>query len=516
VANLSLARLVRREKEMALRSALGAGRGRLTRQLLTESLLVSLAGGALGLAIAVGGQGLLVHFARRFTPRAGEIAVDTPVLLFSLAVSVLAGVVLGLIPAFSPKRSLVGALQAGRDTSSSTPARLRVRNLLIAGQVAISFVLLAGAGLMLRTLWAMAHVDTGFSSERVLTARLGLNFTRYPKAEDRRAFQERILERLSAEPGVQTVALAGTFPLNEGGPATGEYRLEGQAVGPKAELPRADFQRVSADYFKTIGVPVLRGRAISPGDRADAQQVAVVNAHMAAHVWPNQDPIGKRIGVETDPEKIVWMPIVGVVGDVRQYSLTDPPLDQVYLSIQQFPGPGTLMIRTATDPRSMERAVRGIVHSIGPEQPVDRFRTLDEVRSGALDNPRLTATLLLLFATLALVITATGIAGVISFSVGQRRQEFGIRMALGALPGTVRRMVLGQGMRLVGAGLAAGVAAALMLTRLWSSLLYEVSPYDPPTFFVVAVMLLIVAAVACFVPAKRATSVDPMVALRSA
>jgi ABC-type antimicrobial peptide transport system permease subunit len=237
---------------------------------------------------------------------------------------------------------------------------------------------------------------------------------------------------------------------------------------------------------------------------------------MASHVWPNQDPIGKRIGVETDPEKITWMPIVGVVGDVRQYSLTDPPLDSVYLSIQQFPGPGTLMIRTSTDPRRMERTVRGIVHSIGPEQPVDRFRTLDEVRSGALDNPRLTATLLVLFASLALVITATGIAGVISFSVGQRRQEFGIRMALGALPASVRRMVLGQGMRLVAAGLAVGLAAALMLTRLWSSLLYEVSPYDPPTFFVVALMLLVVAAIACFVPAKRATSVDPMVALRNA
>jgi len=516
VANLSLARLVRREKEMALRSALGAARNRLTRQLLTESLLVSIAGGALGLGMAVAGQGLLVHFARRFTPRAGEIAVDTPVLLFSLVVSVLVGVVLGVIPAFSPRRSLVSALQAGRDTSSSTPARLRVRNLLIAGQVAISFVLLAGAGLMLRTLWAMAHVDTGFSSERVLTARLGLNFTRYPKPEDRRAFQERLFERLSTEPGVQTVALAGTFPLNEGGPANGEYRLEGAPVVSKDQLPRADFQRVSADYFKTIGVPVLRGRSISAADRADAQQVAVINSRMASHVWPNQDPIGKRIGVETDPEKITWMPIVGVVGDVRQYSLTDPPLDQVYLSIQQFPGPGTLMIRTSTDPRRMERTVRGIVHSIGPEQPVDRFRTLDEVRSGALDNPRLTATLLVLFASLALVITATGIAGVISFSVGQRRQEFGIRMALGALPGSVRRMVLGQGMRLVAAGLAAGIAAALMLTRLWSSLLYEVSPYDPPTFFVVALMLLVVAAIACFVPAKRATSVDPMVALRNA
>jgi predicted permease len=274
---------------------------------------------------------------------------------------------------------------------------------------------------------------------------------------------------------------------------------------------------VSADYFRTIGVPVLRGRAIQPSDRLESLGVAVVNDRMARHTWPSQDPIGRRIGIEGDPGKIVWLTVVGVVGDVRQHSLAEPPGDQVYLSIRQYPGLGlTCLVRTSMDPRLMERTVRAAVHAIGPEQPVDRFRTLAEVRAGALDTPRLTATLLLLFAGLALVITATGIAGVIGFSVGQRRQEFGIRMALGALPGTVRAMVLRQGMRLVGIGLALGLAGAFVLSRLWASLLYEVSPTDPPTFLVVALMLGLVGAIACFVPARRATAVDPIVALRSA
>ncbi|HKD17198.1 MAG TPA: ABC transporter permease [Thermoanaerobaculia bacterium] len=514
VANLSLARLVRREKEMALRSALGAGKGRLTRQLLTESLLVSLTGGLVGIGIAAAGRGLLVHFAKRFTPRAPEISVDVPVLIFSLAVSLAVGIVLGLLPALSPKRPLSAALQEGRDASGSTPARLRVRNVLIAAQVAISFVLLVGAGLMLRTLWKLSHVDTGFRTEHVLTAHLALNFTRYSNREQRLAFQDQLLERLSGEPGVRSLALAGNFPLNEGGPSNGQYEVEGRPAASPDQKPRADFQRVSADYFATIGVPVLRGRALANSDRYEAPIVAVVNDHMARHVWPGEDPLGKRIRVETDRDKFTWIPIVGVVGDVRQYSIADAPLDQVFLSIRQFPGLGSLLIRTDGDPRRLERSVRAAVHAIGPEQPVDRIRTLDEVRAGALDTPRLTATLLLLFASLALAITATGIAGVIGFSVGQRRQEFGIRMALGALPGTVRAMVLRQGMRQVAIGLALGLAAALVLTRLWSSLLYEVSPTDPPTFLVVAVMLLGVAAIACLIPARRATAVDPMVALR--
>jgi predicted permease len=517
VANLMLARLVRREKEMALRSALGAGRARLARQLLTESVLLALAGGALGLAVAMAGRGLLVHFAERFTPRAAEIAVSAPVLLFSLGVSLVVGLALGLIPAISPGRSLSASLQDGRERGSAGPKGSRARNLLIVAQVAISFVLLCGAGLMLRTLWKLSSVDPGFRAEKVLTSRIDLNFTRYKTGEDQRAFHRRLLERLSADPGVVSVALSGTILLNEGGRANnGRFRIDGRPPVAEDALPRADFQHVSPDYFRTIGIPVLRGRSLEAGDRAGAAPVAVINQSMAKHVWPSEDPVGRRISVEGqgggDP---VTFTIVGVVGDVRQYGLAHPPVDQAFVSLDQFPWSSTTcLMRTAVEPLRMERLVRAAVHAVGPDQPVDRFRTLEQVRSGALASPRLMAILLSLFAGLALVVTATGIAGVIGFSVGQRRQEFGIRMALGALPQGIQRMVLGQGMRPVVAGLALGLAGAIVVTRLWSSLLYEVSPTDPPTYFAVAFVLAAVAAAACFVPARRATAVDPMVALR--
>jgi predicted permease len=519
VANLMLARLVRREKEMALRSALGAGRGRLVRQLLTESVLLALAGGALGLVVAAAGRGLLVHFAERFTPRAAEIAISGPVLLFSLGISLVVGIGLGLVPALSPRRSLSSALQDGRERGSSGPKSSRVRNLLIVTQVAISFVLLCGAGLMLRTLWKLSSVDPGFRTERVLTSRLDLNFTRYKTEDDQRGFHRRLLEKLAAEPGVASVALSGTILLNEGGRANnGRFRIDGRPPVAEDALPRADFQHVSADYFRTIGVPIVRGRGLEAGDRAGAATVAVINQSMATHFWPGEDPVGRRITVggrgAAEPTTFT---IVGVVGDIRQYGLAAAPVDQAFVSLDQFPwNSATLLMRTSVDPSRMERIVRAAVHGVGPDQPVDRFRTLEQVRSGALASPRLTAILLSLFAGLALVVTATGIAGVIGFSVGQRRQEFGIRMALGALPEGVQRMVLGQGMRPVAAGLALGLAGAIVVTRLWASLLYEVSPTDPPTYFVVAFVLAAVAALACFLPARRATAVDPMVALRSA
>ena len=518
VANLTLSRLVRREREMALRSALGAGRGRLARQLLTESVVVAVLGGGLGLAVAAAGRQLLMLFAARFTPRAAEIAIDGPVLLFTLGVSLLAGIGLGLIPALSARRSLVSALQDGRDPAAAAPGRLRVRNILIVAQVAISFVLLAGAGLMLRTLWKLRQIDPGYKTERVLTSRLDLNFTRYREREKQLDFHERLLARLAAAPGVASVALAGRFPLTEGGPSNGRFRIEGRPSVAVESLPRADFQRVSADYFKTIGVPLLRGRALSAADRSNAPRVAVINKTMAAHIFPGEDPIGRRLGVDGNaPGEIEWLTIVGISGDVRQYGLAKPPIDQVYLPLTQYPGLSTAcLVRTTSDPLALTKTVRDAVHSIGPEQPVDRFRTLEELHASALDMPRLTAVLLVAFAGLALVITATGIAGVIGFSVGQRRQEFGIRMALGALPGAVVGMVLRQGMRLVALGLAIGVAGAFLLSRLFASLLYETTPSDPATYAAVAVVLGLVAAVACFVPARRATSVDPMVALRNA
>ena len=519
VANLSLARLVRREKELALRSALGASRRRLARQLLTESLLVALTGGVLGLVLAVGCRQLLVMFAARLTPRASEIAIEGPVLLFTLGVSLLVGLALGLVPALSSRRSLVSALQEGRDTSApGGPARVKLRGLLVVAQVAISFVLLAGAGLMLRTLWKLAQIDLGFKTERVLTSRVDLNFSRYPEDAQKRDFQTKLLDKLSSEPGVVSAALAGNFPLSDRGPANGRFRIEGRPGAAPENLPVADFQRASSDYFKTIGVPILRGRGLSSADRQDAPKVAVISESLARHFWPGEDPVGRRIGLDGHhpTDEITWLAVVGVVGDVRQYGLLKPPTEQIYLSMLQYPGLSTTcFVRTSSEPRALERAVRAAVHTIGPEQPVDRFRTLEEIHEGALASPRLTATLLVLFAGLALAITATGIAGVIGFSVGARRREFGIRMALGALPRAVRAMVLFQGMRLVAVGLGIGLAGAFLLSRLWSGLLYDVAPTDPVTYASVALGLGAVAAAACFLPARRATSVDPMVALRN-
>ena len=521
VANLTLARLIRREKEMALRSALGAGRGRLTRQLLTESVVLALLGGGLGLLLAYGAHGLLVHFATRFTPRAAEITMSAPVLLFTLGVSLATGIAFGLLPAFSARRSLSATLQQGSDRTSAAAGRLRLRNLLIVGQVAVSFVLLIGAGLMLRTLWKLKQVDPGFRAEKVLTSRLDLNFSKYTNADERRTFHDRLLERLATEPGVVSAALAGTFPLNEaGGPSNGRFRIEGRPPVSDVALPRADFQRISPDYFRTIGVPLQRGRGFERTDRPETPRVAVVNQSFAKRFWPGEDPVGKRIQIPNGPPGAAeepWTTIVGVSGDVRQYGLANPPTEQIYLPFAQYPGLSTTcLIRTSADPLLIARQVREAVHAIGPEQPVDRFRTLEEVREGTLDSPRLTALLLGLFALLAVVITATGIAGVISFSVGQRTQEFGIRMALGAAPRAVLGMVLRQGMALVAAGLGLGLAASLLLTRLMSRLLYETAPTDPTTFLAVALLLFGAAALACFIPARRATAVDPMVALRSA
>ncbi len=516
VANLSLARLIRREREMALRSALGADRGRLTRQVLTESTVLGLLGGALGLVFARAGLQLLVSFATRFTPRASEIRMEAPVLAFTLIVSLATGIALGLIPVISRRRDIASSINEGGERSTSGTSRHRIRNLLIVGQVAISFVLLIGAGLMIRSLWNLQKVDPGFQTERVLTMRLDLNFSRYTDAPKRLEFHEALLRRLQGEQGVVAVAVSGTFPLNDGGPGNGNgrFQVEGQPPLERDLLPQADFQQVSQDYFRTIQIPVLGGRGFDSRDRKENLPVALVNQTMSRHFWPGGNAIGRRISLD---QGMTWLTIVGVVGDVKQYGLAAAPADQIYLSLLQYPTlSSTLLVRTVANPMSMSRVATETVHGIDPEQPLDRFRTLEQVRSNSLSTPRLTALLLALFAVLALVITATGITGVLAFSVSQRFHEFGIRMALGAAPGSVLRMVLRQGMGLVAIGLAIGLAAALAFARLLSGLLYGVRPTDPFTFVGVALVLLGVAALACFVPARRATAADPMHALRDA
>ena len=430
---------------MALRTALGAGRARLARQMLTESTVLSLAGGVLGVGMAFGTLDLLVSFAARFTPRASEIRIDGPVLLFALVVSLLTGLLFGLLPSLSARGNVVSALQEGGDRSTGGVARHRLRSALIAVQVAVSFMLLIGAGLMLRSLWKLARVDPGFRTERVLTTRLDLNFSKYRDVEPRRAFQKSLLERVSAQSGVVSAAIAGTFPLNDGGPQTGSYVIEGQPARARGPAAPGRFPAGLAPATSRRSGSRCSRDARSPIPTAKRRR----SPRSSTTPWRSTSggpriPIGRRISIDDGKN---WIAVVGVVGDVRQYGLDRRPTDQVYVATPQFPPlSATLLLRSSANPMALSRLVRDAVHGIDPEQAVDRFRTLEQVRSNSLSSPRLTSVLLVLFAVVALAITSAGIAGVVAFSVGERTQEFGIRLALGADPRQVVRMVLREAM----------------------------------------------------------------------
>ena len=512
VANLTLARLVRRERELALRSALGAGRGRLVRQLLAEGGLLALAGGVLGVGLAAATIRLLTAFAARFTPRAGEIALDGGVLAFAAGVSALTGIAFALLPALPARVNLVGALRDG-GASTSGGRSLRLRSLLVVTQVAVSVVLLVGAGLMVRSLVALQRVDPGFETERILTMTLDLNWSRYTTSDLVRDFHDRLHARLAGQPGIVAAASAMVFPLSGHRRMGFEFAIEGRQRDAGAALPQGDFRSVSPDYLRTLGIGLVRGRMFTAEDGPASPQVALINQAMARRHWGNDDPLGDRISADSGR---TWVTIVGVVGDVRQYGLETDPAEEVYMPFAQFPlREGSLLVRTTGEPLAMLRRIEDEIHAIDAAQPVANVETLEEIRTQSLASPRVTTSLLGLFALLALVITGTGLAGLVAFSVSQRTQEIGVRMALGAERSEVLGMVLGEGMRLVLLGLALGVLGAATLTRLMSGLLYGVGALDPLTFLGVALVLLAVAAGACLVPARRASTVDPMIALRS-
>jgi len=509
VANLMLARLLKREREMAIRMSLGAGRWRLVRQLLTESTLLALAGAAVGLLIASLTMDLLVTLAGRFTTRSQEISLNGVVLLFTLGIAALTGVLVGAIPALPGRVSLASAIQEGGRTVSG--GRGSLRSALIVAQVAVSFVLLIGAGLMLRSLLRLQSVDAGIRTDSVLSMRVALNFTKYTTPALRAQFLTQLAERLSNIPGVRSAGGAGTFPMNEGGGFSAGVRIEGEPEVDAARLPRAEFQSATPGYFQTVGIPLLRGRLIDERDGADREGVAVISDSMARRFFPSADPIGARITTDNGRS---WISIVGVVGDVRN-SLASQPSEVFYRPLAQAPQLTVMYLaRTAGDPSGLIQQMRGAVHALDPHQPVDQFRTLDQVRSTSLSAPRLTATLIGVFAGIAVLITATGLAGVIAFSVNQRSQEFGVRMALGASRASVLQMVLAQGFRLVLLGLLLGGIAAVALASTVRVLLFDTEPTDIPTYVGVAVVLAIVALLACLMPARRASSVDPLVALR--
>jgi predicted permease len=517
VANLSLARLSDRGRELAVRAALGAGRHRLLRQLLTESTLLALAGGALGLLVAALTLEALVGFAARFTPRAGEVRIDGTVLAFTLGLAVLTGLVVGTLPGLPAFERLARTL-AGEGRMTAGRSRQRLRSALVVSQLALSFMLLIGAALMLRSFAKLQRVDAGFRTENVLTLTLDLNWAKYTNPA-RRVDRARVLgvieslwERVRALPGVVTTGSAWTFPLNSAWRNDGTFMIQARHAEGQI-LPTADFLGASADYFDAIGVPVLRGRAFDAHDRDDAAPVALVSRGLARRHWGDADPVGQRISLDRGQS---WRTVVGVVGDVRQTGLAQEPKDSVYLPFLQFPGfSSSLFVRTMVDPREVADQVRAQVRVLEPEAAVSGVRTLEEIRHEALSSPRLTTVLLGLFAALALAISAAGLSGVLAYSVSQRTQEIGIRMALGAAPGRVLAMLLGQGLAAAAIGLGLGLVGAIGLSRLISGLLFGVEPTDPLCFLGSALVLSAVALVACLLPARRATVIDPMLALRT-
>ncbi len=509
VANLMLARALRRERELAMRAALGANPSRLFRQLLTESTVLSLAGGAIGLLLAWFGMDALVEFAARFTPRAREISLDATVLLFTLGVALLTGLLFGTLPGLAAARNVSAGLHTETRTTGSR-GRQRARSALVTLQVAIAFTLLIGAGLMLRSFIKLQQVNPGFNPENVLTARITLNFTKYNTADLSREYFQSVVSKLENVPGVVSCASALFVPLDRQPPFLRPLRVEGRANDNPELDPRVNRRIVSPGYFQTLGIPLVRGRLFTHMDGQEAPSVAVISQALAEKIFNQEDPTGHRISADG----VNWGTIVGVVGDVKQFALDREATLQVYLPHAQAGGASHVVVRTAGDPLAMERTLREIVRSIDP-QPVDQVRTLEQIQYESVASPRLTTVLLGVFATVALIITVAGIGGVMALSVGQRTHEIGIRMALGATPGQVLRLMLGHGMTLVATGLALGVVGAFWLTGMMQRLLFAVRPTDPATFAAVAALLAGVAALACYVPARRAATIDPMIALRT-
>ncbi len=509
VANLTLARLLQRDREMAVRTALGASRGRLVRQQITESTLLALAGGLLGLGLANAGLQVLVDFAAGFTPRAHEISLDGMVLGFTLVISLGTGIVAGLLPILSERRDLTRSLKAGGERGASA-GHHRLRGMLVTVQLAVSFVLLIGAGLMIRSLTNLQAVDLGVQSERVLTMQIALDWSRYTSPQDGRRFWSELLAALNEHPQVRSAAQGTNFPLGGGLPQRRTF-IESNPVDDPEFLPVIDYRSVSPRYFDTLGIEILGGRDFDARDETESAPVAIINSTMAETYWPSRDPLGERIS--NDGEN--WRTIVGVVGDVKQRGLDQETMSEIYVPLNQGGFGNRLLVATVGDPAAMVRTIREEVYKVDPNQPISFVQTLAEVRSDALASPRLMTTLLSMFAGLALAVSLAGISGLIAFAVNQRTREIGIRMALGAQRTSVLGMVVRQGMLLVGVGLAVGILCAVLLSGFVSGLIFGVESTDPFTYVGVATIFLIVALVACLLPARRATSIDPMIALRS-
>jgi putative ABC transport system permease protein len=522
LANLTLARGTARERELAVRAALGAGRWRLIQQLLEENVLVALAGGALGLALGYGMmRGLKLLIPAGYLPMEADIGIDLNILLFTLVVSILTAILFGLAPAIHATRvDLAGSMREGGRSATSGSGRARLRSALIVSEVALAFILLSGAGLLIGSFYRLQQVDTGFNSNNVMTAGIPVPQARFSQPAQLVEYLRELGERVGAVPGVRNVAFTNALPMQGWGDGM-PFLIAGREAVDMAHRTACFYKRVTVPYFQTLRIHLLRGRMLNDQDRPGAPPVLVINESMSKRYFKGEDPIGKRILIQEllygqpglGPE-IAWE-VVGIVGDEQTGDLGDTKSPGVYVSYAQSPtNYVNLVLSASADPALLTSAITAAVHAVDKNQALADLRSLDEIKSGTVASDRLQTMLLATFATLALMLSAVGIYGVISYSVTQRTQELGIRAALGASQWGLLGLVIRHGMTLTFAGLAVGIAGSLALTRLLSTLLFGISPRDPVTLFSVAAILAAVAFTACYIPARRAAGIDPTVALR--
>jgi len=531
VANVQLARALARTREIAVRTALGAGRWRIVRQLLTESVVLSLIGGVVGLLIAVWGVDSLKTFvgvgAVAFSPkipRAEVIGVNTPVLLFSLALSVLTGVLFGLMPALHVAKGDVNdALKEGGRSSTNGTSGHRLRGLLVISEVAIALVLLIGAGLLVRSFLRIEAIDPGFNPHHLLMTTVSVAGNPQYVGARREALYRQIVDQVKAVPGVQSASMVNHPPMAVdvwGFP----FSVEGQPLPRPGETPNGVFRVAGPGYFQTMNIPLLQGRDFTGRDTLGAPEVVIVNEKLAKTYWPNGDAVGKRLTLDDPRKNPLWLTVVGVIRNVKQWEWTAEPDYEFYLAFAQnqpfyestrpWFSAMTLVVRTSGEPLGLSKAVQNAVWSIDKNLPLSHVRTYEQIIAGSVWQQRFNLLLVGLFAALALVLATVGIYGVMAYSVTERTHEIGIRMALGAKQGDVLRLVVREGMALAAIGAAVGLAGAFALTRFLSGLLYQVKANDPVVFAAVLLLFAVVAFLASYIPARRATRVDPMIALR--
>ncbi len=517
VTNLSLMRSVRRQHELVIRAALGAGVARLRKLLLVENLLLALAGSALGLAIAFGGVRMLTALAARYSPRADEIRIDGAVLAFTLLLAIVVSIILSFAPSLASEASLGASLSAGARRTTDVH-RQRLQQTLVVAQVAVSVMLLTGAGLLMRTMQQLSDVRTGLTSENVLTMEVPKDFNGVKK-EEMIADYQRMRQQLAALPGVQQVGLGSTMPLRAAGILL-DVKAEAHPLASGEAQPHGEYRTANPDYFQASGIPLLKGRPFTDNDDATSAKVVILNKTLAERLFGSTDPIGQHVAWTGDVLRFIgvsgeWRTVVGVVGDTKDRGLDAAPLPVVFIPFAQSDFPiGGFVLRARGDPAALAPAATRVLRQVAPDQPIEHVMTVAQIRDESAAPRRLNAMLVSSFGALALLVAAVGIAGVLAFSVGARTNEIGIRMSLGADGGRVQRMIISEGGLLVVLGLAIGVIGALSLSRLMQGLLFGVQSHDPVTLASVSAVMAVVGITACWIPARSAARIDPAVALR--